>query len=77
MKFICHTTTDISSTAIHFNNHGCLIAIKSIATVKRASLRIMKNRGETPIAQAIIGFASSTPRETAYSVKIISTKLHD
>ena len=77
MKFICHATTDANKTAIHFSSHGCLVAIKSIATVKRVSLRIMKNSGETSIAQAIIGFASSTPRETAYSVKITSTKLHD
>tara|TARA_R100001594_G_scaffold135127_1_gene176657 strand:+ start:887 stop:1081 length:195 start_codon:yes stop_codon:yes gene_type:complete len=36
----------------------------------------IKNEGETPKAQAIIGFASSTPFDMAKRVSTASAKLH-
>lgn len=62
--------------AIHFSNLGLFFAMNSAATVKRASLSIIKNVGDNSIAQAIIGLASSTPFDIAYSVKKASATLH-
>ena len=62
--------------AIHFNNAGFLFAIKSIANVNNTNFITIKNSGETFKAHAITGFASSTPLDTAYNVKLASTKLH-